>query len=130
MYNMAHIMLEPLFATGDEVAIKDFHSSLISTGESGRSWVDVRRRDRVVDVDQNAGVCGTVGPGESSEVRRLGASSASDSNLTARKVELGGALALRYVQRDVLVAHQVVPSRNALRNGHGDGGLACADDEC
>lgn len=31
------------------------------------------------------------------------------------------------MQRDVLVAHQVVASRNALRDGNGDGGLACAE---
>lgn len=119
-------MSKELSAAPRCVVLKDVTHFSNLAGESGRAGVGVGRRDRVVDVDQDAGVLGGVRPREGSQFRRRGAPTTGDNQLPARQIELCGALALRHVQCDVLVAHQVVASRNALRDGNGDGGLAYA----
>ena len=63
--------------------------SRISAAEDSRTGILVRRRDRVVDVDEDARIGRLVGAGEGNFVRGLSASAACDAKLGARDVELG-----------------------------------------
>ena len=63
--------------------------SRISAAEDSRTGILVRRRNRVVDVDEDARIGRLVGAGEGNLVRGLSASAACDAKLGARDVELG-----------------------------------------
>lgn len=96
-----------------------------SAAEDGRAGVLVGRGHRVVDVDEDAGVGGLVGAGKGHLVGRVGAAAARHAELGARDVELGAALALGHVQRDVLGAEQVVAGLDALGDLDVERALAC-----
>lgn len=81
-----------------------------------RSRVLVRRRNRVVDVDQDTWVASRVRTRESNEVLGRRAASTSDLELSAGKIELSSAFALCDVETDVLVAHEVFAGRDATGN--------------
>lgn len=85
----------------------------------------VARRDRIVDVDQDARICGRVGAGEADEGARLaGAGAAGDGELGAGEVELGAADCAGAVQGDVLDAEEVVAVRERFRDRDADGCVA------
>jgi hypothetical protein len=75
------------------------------------------------DVELDARVGGRVRAGEAHERRRvqLGPPATADTNLRARRVELGAARTLRILQRDELVPDEVVARCKVFRQGNGDG---------
>lgn len=95
-------------------------------GKHRRAGVRVARQHGVVDVDQDARVLRAVRARERHQLiaRRLRAATTRHGQLPARQVELRAADALCDVQRDLLVAHQVVARGDARGDGDVDRGLA------
>lgn len=82
---------------------------------------DVLRRDRPVNVDQQARVIGTVRPREAQQIRPVRPRTTCHTHLSARQVQLRTVGVARAVQPCLLEANEVVAIRNASWDRHSDG---------